>query len=220
MEGSGAVITTQQVPSFSAAVTGIVIGGPAGSPGAPVRFPGPLLSILRLGWRQQSLDLLQETDSETHKWNICPRLTSHQPLEPLLGRDRERARARVKGAYGMDDISERERVNVSGGTDHVNRTVKRGINECTSVFVLPPSARRRYPDRTRSSGSPFSPTSTPAPTGSVSLSRYVTRRLLSDEARLSDLQTAVGFPPVSVVAPHGLSVNRAGARRPLSPVLC
>lgn len=88
----------------------------------------------------------------------------------------------------MDDISERERVNVSGGTDHVNRTVKRGINECTSVFVLPPSARRRYPDRTRSLGSPFFPTSTPAPTGSVSLSRYVTRRLLSDEERLTSKQ--------------------------------
>jgi len=51
MEGSGAVITTQQVPSFPTAVAGVVIGGPAGSPGAPVRFPGPLLSILRLGRR-------------------------------------------------------------------------------------------------------------------------------------------------------------------------
>lgn len=66
MEGSGAVITTQQIPSFPAAVAGIVIGGPAGSPGAPVRFPGLLLSILGLGRRQQSLDLLQESDLETH----------------------------------------------------------------------------------------------------------------------------------------------------------
>lgn len=60
MEGSGAVITTQQVPSFPAAVAGIVIGGPAGSPGAPVWFLGSLLSIFRLGRSQQSLDLLKE----------------------------------------------------------------------------------------------------------------------------------------------------------------
>lgn len=93
MEGSGAVITTQQVPSFPAAVASIVIGGPAGSPGAPVRFPVPLLAILRLGRRQQSLDLLREIFRNSLVKHLHAS-TSHQPLKPLLGRDRERAHAR------------------------------------------------------------------------------------------------------------------------------
>lgn len=60
MESCGAVVAAQQVSSFPAAVAGVVIGGPSGSPGAPVRFPAPLFPILGFGRCQESLDLLRE----------------------------------------------------------------------------------------------------------------------------------------------------------------
>lgn len=59
MESSGAVVTAQQVSSLPAAVAGVVIGGPAASPGAPVRFP-PLVPVLRFGRCQESLNFLNE----------------------------------------------------------------------------------------------------------------------------------------------------------------
>lgn len=92
MESSGAVVAAQEVSSFPAAVAGVVIGGPAGSPGAPVRFPTPLFSILRFGRCQKSLDLLREiqkvisehlhapgiitsTALSSHCWALGARLT-------------------------------------------------------------------------------------------------------------------------------------------------
>lgn len=83
MESSGAVVAAQEVSSFPAAVAGVVIGGPAGSPGAPVRLPAPLFSILGFGRCQKSLDLLREIQKVISEHLHAPGIS--RVLEPLWG---------------------------------------------------------------------------------------------------------------------------------------
>ncbi len=52
------MVTAQQVSPFPAAVAGVVVGGPAAPPDVSHQLPTPLLQLLRLRGRQQSLDLL------------------------------------------------------------------------------------------------------------------------------------------------------------------
>lgn len=59
VEGSRAVVAAEEIPSFPAAVAGIVVGGSPRSPGAPVQLSASFLSIFGLGWCEQSLDLLK-----------------------------------------------------------------------------------------------------------------------------------------------------------------
>lgn len=52
------VVTAQQVSPFTAAVAGVVVGGPAAPPDVSHQLPTPLLYFLGLRGRQQCLDLL------------------------------------------------------------------------------------------------------------------------------------------------------------------
>jgi len=61
VEGRGAVVAAEQVPSLPAAVAGIVVGGPAAPPHVPhQRFATTPVHLLGLRGRQQRLDLLEE----------------------------------------------------------------------------------------------------------------------------------------------------------------
>ena len=58
VEGRGAVVAAQEVPSFPTAIAGVVVGGPATSPGVPHVLPTPLVRFFGLRGGQQRLDLL------------------------------------------------------------------------------------------------------------------------------------------------------------------
>lgn len=58
VEGRGTVITAQQIPSFTAAITSVVVGGPAAPPNVPHQLPTLLIHLFGLWGSQQCLDLL------------------------------------------------------------------------------------------------------------------------------------------------------------------
>lgn len=66
MEGGRAVVTTQEVSPFLAAIAAVVVGGPAASPRLLLGLATPLFRLIRLGGSQQSLDLLH-----THTNGVC-----------------------------------------------------------------------------------------------------------------------------------------------------
>lgn len=58
VEGCGTVVAAQQVSPLSAAVAGVVVGGPAAPPDVSHQLPTALLHLFGLWGRQQGLDLL------------------------------------------------------------------------------------------------------------------------------------------------------------------
>lgn len=52
------MVTAEQVSPLTAAIAGVVVGGPAAPPDISHQLPTPLLDLLGLRGRQQCLDLL------------------------------------------------------------------------------------------------------------------------------------------------------------------
>lgn len=52
------MVTAEQVSPLTAAIAGVVVGGPAAPPDVSHQLPTPLLDLLGLRGRQQCLDLL------------------------------------------------------------------------------------------------------------------------------------------------------------------